>query len=82
MSDLGVIVIQIDSFNRHFLRNCGNGWIETPNLDRHYLTRSVAKRGPLRRRVLGGAHRHVARAHSVVWPLLCTQGIAGCATAR
>jgi hypothetical protein len=47
MSDLGVIVIQIDSFNRHFFRNCGNGWIETPNLDRHYLARSVAKRGPL-----------------------------------
>lgn len=33
MTDLNVIVIQLDSLNRHFLRAYGNDWIETPNLD-------------------------------------------------
>lgn len=28
-----VILIQIDSLNRHFLRTYGNGWVQTPNLD-------------------------------------------------
>jgi arylsulfatase A-like enzyme len=33
MIDLSVIVIQIDSLNRHFLRCYGNDWVRTPNLD-------------------------------------------------
>lgn len=33
MSDLSLLVIQIDSLNRHFLGCYGNEWVETPALD-------------------------------------------------
>ena len=33
MSDLSVVLIQIDSLSRHFLRCYGNDWVRTPNLD-------------------------------------------------
>lgn len=33
MEPLNVVIIQIDSLNRHFLRCYGNDWVQTPNLD-------------------------------------------------
>ena len=33
VDDYNVVLIQIDSLNRHFLKCYGNDWVQTPNLD-------------------------------------------------
>lgn len=63
MANLSVIVVQIDSLSRHFLRCYGNDWVRTPNLDafaeralifdRHYAGSLPCM--PARREIWAGA---------------------------
>jgi arylsulfatase A-like enzyme len=63
---LSVILIQLDSLNRHFLRAYGNDWVHTPNLDA-FAARACIFDGhfvgslpcmPARREIWAGTEEH------------------------
>ena len=76
MSDLNVLLIQIDSLNRHFLACYGNEWVETPALDAFAAKGVVFENHfvgslpcmPARREIWAGVEEHWWRTWGPVEP--------------